>query len=221
MCDSWLSCGLYTASLPRCSLEVKGAEPSVCAHAAHIPSAAGASWQSSAEMRAGCWLGRAHSNTAGERRAAPCQILPANPVTAEWATQKRQLFQCKYIPVGAVPLILTWFSYIVQYVKRTYKGHTCTTQRTENRICASSVQYPAVKRTLNGLKNAEEQSYLGKTRERNQFMIPLSIILFFIIRPSESDCYFWLSLWCRHAERCSPCPEEVFFISEEHVELIY
>lgn len=147
-------------------------------------------------MRARCWLSRAHWNTAaaGERRAAPCEILLADSVTGEWATQKRQLFQCEYIPVGAVPLILTWFSYIVQYVKCTYKGHTCTTQRRENicasSICASSVQYPAVKRTLNGLKNALEQSYLGKSRERNHFMIPLSIILFFYSKTQ----WIWLLL---------------------------
>lgn len=60
----------------------------------------------------------------------------------------------------------------------------------ENSICASSVQYPAVRKTLNGLKIAEEQSYLGKKRERNHFMIPLYIILFLILRSSEFDWYF-------------------------------
>lgn len=72
--------------------------------------------------------------------------------------------------------------------------------------CASSVQYPAVKRTSDGLKIAEEQSYLGKTGERNHFMIRLSIILCFILRSSESDCYFWLSLWLQACLKMQPLP---------------
>lgn len=59
-------------------------------------------------------------------------------------------------PVVAVPLILTWFSYIVQYVKHMYKGNTWSTQRRKNSICASSAQYPAVAKNSSGLKIAEE-----------------------------------------------------------------
>lgn len=61
-------------------------------------------------------------------------------------------------PVVAVPLILTRFRYIVQYVKHMYEGNTCTTQRRKNSICASSAQYPAVTKTSSGLKIAEKQT---------------------------------------------------------------
>ena len=122
-------------------------------------------------------------------------------------------------PGAAVPLVLTWFSYSVQYVKHTYEGNTwTTTPRKKNSICASTVRYPAVTKTSSGLKTAEEQ-ILAKDGRETTLWCPC--LLFLIPRPGESDCCFWLSVWCRHVWRCSPCPKEVFFISKQRVELIY
>jgi len=69
-------------------------------------------------------------------------------------------------PGAAVPLVLTWFSYSVQYVKHTYEGNTwTTTPRKTNSICASTVRYPAVTKTSSGLKTAEEQILAKDGRE--------------------------------------------------------
>ena len=68
-------------------------------------------------------------------------------------------------PVAALPLILTWFRYIIQDVKDTYEGNTRTTQRRKNSICASSAPYPAVTKPSSGLKIAEEQILAKEGRE--------------------------------------------------------
>lgn len=150
-------------------------------------------------MRACCWLSRAHWNIEIRRSPKSCSQPPARSSSGfshrRLSDTKEAAVSMQVHPVVAVPLILTWFSYIVQYVKCMYKGNTWTTQRRKNSICASSSQYPAVTKNSSGLKIAEEQILAKEARETTVFLIP---------RPSESDCCFWLSLWCRHVQRCSP-----------------
>lgn len=95
-------------------------------------------------------------------------------------------------PVVAVPLILTRFRYIVQYVKHMYEGNTCTTQRRKNSICASSAQYPAVTKTSSGLKIAEKQT-LAKEGTETTLWSPFLSFYFLFQDPASliaaSDCH--------------------------------
>lgn len=83
-------------------------------------------------------------------------------------------------PVVAVPLILTWFSYIVQYVKHTYGGNACTTQRRKTSIHASSVEYLALTKTSREVEIAEEQSLAKQGRETTLW--PLFLLFYFLFQ---------------------------------------
>lgn len=113
------------------------------------------------------------------RRAArsPLRDPPAGFSHRRGSDTKEAAVSTQGHPVVAVPLILTWFSYIVQYVKRTYESNTWTTQRRNNSICASNVQYPAVTKTSSGLKIAEEQ-ILAKEGRETTLRSPLLLFYF-------------------------------------------
>lgn len=124
-----------TDFLPLCSLKLKGAEPSsICAHAAHIPSAAKASWLSSAGDEGLLLTEQGALKHGGCRRAArsPLRDPPGRFSHRRVSDTKEAAVSMQVHPVGAVPLILTWFSFVVQYVKHMYEGHTCTTQRKQH-----------------------------------------------------------------------------------------